>query len=124
MMRNMAESDRLEQLSDQKRRRKLMEHRREIERLIEAQKAEKIRQKAEDAEFWAERKREEAEMAAVVEAERINLLKKHAEKLAGFLPGYLLRESDLELLGDDVRKSFQKRPYKDPLEELEAIYNA
>ena len=118
----MAERDRLEQLSDQKRRLKRMEHMKEIRRLIEVRKAEKEAEKRSEVEMWEERRREEARMDRIIEEERINLLQKHAEKLIGHIPGKLLKPGDLELLGDGVRKSFQQRPYKDALEELESLY--
>ncbi len=122
MMDQKAEEDRLEQMNDQKRRMRQLQHRKEIEVLLEEKRRQRHVARQEEEEFWAEQKREEEAMAQVVKEERRKLLQKHASKLVGFLPKGIIEEDDLEVLDDEVRKSFQKRPFRDPLAELEAYY--
>ena len=65
---------------------------------------------------------EEQRLAQIVEEERMKLLRKHAGNLLGFLPRDLLKESDLEFLGDEVRKELSKKDTIDPLAALEELY--
>ena len=122
MLEKMAEDDRLEQMSNQKRRLKQIEHRRALDELMISRKKLKEEEKLSEEQFWAEQKESERAMEAIVREERKKLLMAHASNLVGFLPGNILDESDLEYLDDNVRKSFQSRPYVDPLTKLEQMY--
>ncbi|VDD79275.1 unnamed protein product [Mesocestoides corti] len=86
MLAQMAERDRLEQLSDEKRRLKLMEHRRDLQVMLEKkrQEVEKQRQEEEDAQAAILRREEVRRL--IIEEERIRLLKEHAKPLLGYLP--------------------------------------
>jgi len=100
LLEKFAEDDRIEQMNAQRRRMKMEEHKREVQRLWEEKQAR----------FNAQREAEMAEMAAalarderradIVEAERQRLLREHAARLAEYLPkGVLQYESDLALIG-------------------------
>lgn len=85
-MQKFAEDDRIEQMKQQSRRMKQMEHRRAVDALVEERKkimAEKEKEEMKKEEFEAEIAKYKA---AVIEQERQRLLREHASKLAGFLP--------------------------------------
>lgn len=86
MLQKYAEESRLEQLNDQKRRMKQLEHRRAVEELIR-ERRERI--KAEEA-ARLETNKQQDELSKyrdrVIEQERQRLLREHATKLLGFLP--------------------------------------
>ena len=119
----MEDKERLEQMSDAKRRMKKLELQRESKRMMEERRMLKETEAAEEREFWSEQREREAEMERVVEEERLKLLQSHASRLVGHLPGGIIREEDLDHLDDEVRKSFRKTSaYRDPLEFLEEQY--
>ncbi|CAL1604068.1 unnamed protein product [Knipowitschia caucasica] len=109
MLVKFAEDDRIEQMNAQKRRMKQLEHKREVEKLIE----ERRRQHEADKEFVAKEQALEEEREAlrmkIIEEERQKLLKRHAKQLLGYLPKGLLRVDDLAHLDEDFRKNFQTR---------------
>ncbi len=82
----MAERDRLEQLSAEKRRMKMLEHRREIQCLMEKKRQEMERRRQEEEAAQAERQRREDFRRRIIEEERIRLLQEHAKPLLGYLP--------------------------------------
>ncbi|CAF1673514.1 unnamed protein product [Didymodactylos carnosus] len=46
----------------------------------------------------------------IIEEERVKLLKEHANRLLGYLPKGVIRdEKDLDLLGSDFKREFQRR---------------
>ncbi|KAM9860549.1 uncharacterized protein ACBR49_012903 [Aulostomus maculatus] len=108
-MAKFAEDDRIEQMNAQKRRMKQLEHKREVEKLIEDRR----RQREADMELRAEEQAIEQEREAlrrkIIEEERLRLLKLHATKLLGYLPQGLLREDDLGHFDEDFRKNFETR---------------
>jgi hypothetical protein len=119
----MEAKERLEQMSDAKRRMKRLELKREVERIMAERQVEREIEKLDEARFWQEQKEREAEMDRVVEEERMRMLKAHASRLVGHLPGGIIKEEDLDHLGEEVRMAFRKRPrYRDPLECLEEQY--
>lgn len=96
MMAKFAEDDRIEQLNAQKRRMKLQDHKREVERLIEEKRAMYEALKAQDEADIAALKAEEDRRAAIIESERMRLLREAAE-LLDYLPKGVLRDkSDLD----------------------------
>ena len=78
--------DRIEQMNAQRRRMKQLEHKRRVEELLEARRAQ----------FAADKERERAEREEaenlerlrmqIIEEERQRLLREHASKLLGYLP--------------------------------------
>ncbi|KAG7509829.1 hypothetical protein JOB18_006232 [Solea senegalensis] len=109
MMAKFAEDDRIEQMNAQKRRMKQLEHRREVEKLIEGRR----RQRQADMELEAREREIEQEREAlrrqIIEDERQQLLKRHATHLLGYMPKGLLHEDDLEHFDEEFRKKFKAR---------------
>ena len=105
MFERFAEQDRLEQMHAQKRRMKMQEHKREVERLAAALAAMYEEQMQREVEENIGREREEANAAAIVEQERQRLLVEHAARLKEFLPkGVSFWPEDLDLI-NTVRAS-------------------
>ncbi|XP_029431180.1 meiosis-specific nuclear structural protein 1 isoform X2 [Rhinatrema bivittatum] len=110
MLAKFAEEDRLEQMNAQKRRMKLLEHKRAVEKLIEDRHLEFLAEKERELEERKEEERREALRHAIIEDERQKLLKLHASKLLGYLPkGVFKDEEDLKLFDEDFQKIFQKK---------------
>ncbi len=86
MLSRYAEEEKVEQMNAQKRRMKMLEHRKAVERLIEERRI--MIQKEKEAEIELKRREEELEKykQQVIEQERRRLLLKHAKNLVGFLP--------------------------------------
>uniref|UniRef100_A0A1Q3FXH1 Meiosis-specific nuclear structural protein 1 n=1 Tax=Culex tarsalis TaxID=7177 RepID=A0A1Q3FXH1_CULTA len=93
-----AERDRLDQLSNEKRRLKLMEHRRAIQELLEDRRQRRADEVKELMQMQSMFEQEEKRREEIIEEERIKLLKEHVTALLGFLPPGVLRESDREHL--------------------------
>lgn len=97
-LRLMAESDRLELLSNEMKRRKQVEHRKSVELLLEERRQRRVQ------EMDAEKQRHSTEMSAakrireMIEEERIEILQEHAQELIGFLPAGILRPTDAQQL--------------------------
>lgn len=86
LLAQLAERDRIEQLSAEKRRLKALEHRREIQSLIEKKRKELERCRLLEEAEHASRQRREDNRRRIVEEERIRLLREHAKPLLGYLP--------------------------------------
>lgn len=96
LLAQMAERDRIEQLSDEKRRQKMLDHRRELNSLIEKRVQELEKLQLEEETIQAQIQRQEEFRRRIVEEERTRLLQEHAEQLLGFLPKVmLLRQSSV-----------------------------
>ena len=91
MMAKFAEDDRIEQMNNQKRRMKQLDHKRAVEELLEIRKS---RFQAEQDREVNERNRELEEArirSEIIEEERQKLLAKHAKNLLGYLPKGIIR---------------------------------
>lgn len=88
----LAEKDKLEQLSNEKRRRKQLEHKQAIREMIEKRKIERAEQMAKTIKSYEDDLREEENMQKIIEEERLKILKEHAKDLLGFLPNGILKE--------------------------------
>lgn len=97
-MKVLAEKDKLDQLSTEKRRQKMMEHRRAIQELLEQRKNNRVEEVAGKLRDRKMDEKEEQRREELIEEERIKMLKEHAAALIGFLPRGILRESDREFL--------------------------
>lgn len=97
-MKVLAEKDKLDQLSNERRRQKMMDHRREIQELLEQRKNNRVEEVAGKLRVRAMEEREEQRREELIEEERIKMLKEHAAALIGFLPRGILRESDRQFL--------------------------
>uniref|UniRef100_K7G6B3 Meiosis-specific nuclear structural protein 1 n=1 Tax=Pelodiscus sinensis TaxID=13735 RepID=K7G6B3_PELSI len=110
MLAKFAEDDRIEQMNAQKRRMKQLEHRKAEEKLIQQSKQKKLSCKERELEERQLEERRQGNICAIVEEERQKLLKEHATKLLGYLPrGILKDEDDVNMLGEEFRKAYQKR---------------
>jgi len=105
MLEKLAEDDKVEQMNAQKRRMKQQDHRREVERLIEARRAEyEARKEAAEAEKAREKELESAKQE-IIDAERRKMIAEHAVKLHGYLPtGVIMDDKDLQLFPPEVRQ--------------------
>lgn len=97
-MKVLAEKDKLDQLSNERRRQKQMDHRREIQELLELRKSKRVAEFAGKLKIREIEEREEQRKEELIEEERIKMLKEHAAALIGFLPRGILRDSDREFL--------------------------
>ena len=115
----------LDQMSYQKRRMKILELRREGDRLLaEKQKIREV-QKMEEKLYWMEHKEAEKQRDALIEQERQKILREHADKLLGFLPLGILSEDDLERLGrDDIKLLYKSKHNKNPLQDLDQQFSS
>uniref|UniRef100_A0A8C0JE95 Meiosis-specific nuclear structural protein 1 n=1 Tax=Chelonoidis abingdonii TaxID=106734 RepID=A0A8C0JE95_CHEAB len=110
MLAKFAEDDRIEQMNAQKRRMKQLEHRKAVEKLIEERHKQFLADKERELEERQLEDRRQGNIYAIVEEERQKLLKEHATKLLGYLPRGILRdEDDVNMLGEEFRKAYQKR---------------
>uniref|UniRef100_A0A8C3XLX3 Meiosis-specific nuclear structural protein 1 n=1 Tax=Chelydra serpentina TaxID=8475 RepID=A0A8C3XLX3_CHESE len=110
MLAKFAEDDRIEQMNAQKRRMKQLEHRKAVEKLIEERHKQFLADKERELEERQLEERRQGNIHAIVEEERQKLLKEHATKLLGYLPrGILKDEDDVNMLGEEFRKAYEKR---------------
>ncbi|XP_007520981.2 meiosis-specific nuclear structural protein 1 [Erinaceus europaeus] len=110
MLAKFAEDDRIELMNAQKQRMKRLEHRRAVEKLIEDRRNQFLADKQQELEEWQVQQRQQGCINAVIEEERLRLLKEHATRLLGYLPkGVFKKEDDIDMLGEDFRKAYQKR---------------
>jgi len=101
------EDNRLNQVSDQKRRIKMQEYRRDVDRQMEERRRQYEAERQKEREELERMKAEEAEQARIVEEERQSLLKMHAHDARHFPKGALMKESDFEAVG-------LAKPYRPP----------
>merc|ERR1719263_1243060 len=99
MLEKFAEDDRIDQLNAQKRRQKQIEHRREIERLLELRREKYEQERAAELQEQLDAERVELIRQQIIEEERKRMLAAHAENLGlKHLPkGVLSTEQDVSL---------------------------
>ncbi|CAO1425540.1 unnamed protein product [Diamesa tonsa] len=97
-MEMMAERDKIDQMSNERRRRKMAEHRKDIHELLEKRKEQRVLDIANEIKLRELEQKQETRKQEIIEEERIKMLKEHAAVLVGFLPPGVLRESDREHL--------------------------
>ena len=116
----------LDQMSDQKRRMKMIEVRRDADKLLAERQKKRELEKTEEALFWCEQKEADRLREQLIEEERQAILKEHAEKLIGFLPTQVLSEEDLERLGrSNVKILYKTRQnHVDPLAQIEQQFDS
>jgi hypothetical protein len=85
-MQKFEEDEKLEQMNQQKRRMKKIEHKRAIEALIEERRRLNNQEEIEQGRELERQQELEKYRNAVIEQERQRLLREHASKLIGFLP--------------------------------------
>ncbi|XP_010337896.2 meiosis-specific nuclear structural protein 1 isoform X2 [Saimiri boliviensis] len=110
MLAKFAEDDRIELMNAQKQRMKQLEHRKAVEKLIEERHKQFLADKQRELEEWQLQQRQQGFINAIIEEERLKLLKEHATNLLGYLPkGVFKKEDDIDLLGEEFRKAYQQR---------------
>jgi hypothetical protein len=110
MLAKFADDDRVEQMNAQKRRLKQAEHRREVERLIEARRAEFEAQKEAELMEREDEARLKATKQDIIEEQRRIMISEHAAKLAGYLPpGTIMSEADLEHFPAEFRDDIKAK---------------
>lgn len=110
MLAKLAEDDRIELMNAQKQRMKQLEHRRAVEKLIEDRRNQFLEDKQRELDEWHSLQRQQGCVNTIIEEERLKLLQEHATKLLGYLPkGIFKKEDDIDLLGEDFRKTYRKR---------------
>ncbi|XP_033292864.1 meiosis-specific nuclear structural protein 1 isoform X5 [Orcinus orca] len=110
MLAKFAEDDRIELMNAQKQRMKQLEHKRAVEKLLEERRNQFLAEKQRELEEWQLQQRRQGCINEIIEEERLKLLKEHATKLLGYLPkGVFKKEDDIDMLGEEFRKAYQKR---------------
>lgn len=110
MMDKFADDDRIEQMNAQKRRMKQLEHKRQVEQLLEDRRHRLNMEKQRELNERIESDKLENYKKQIIEEERAKLLREHAVKLLGYLPKGVIRDSkDLDVMGDDFKRQYQKR---------------
>ncbi|XP_018580370.1 meiosis-specific nuclear structural protein 1-like [Anoplophora glabripennis] len=102
MLAKLAEDAKLEQMSQQKRRMRMLQLRRDVEQMM----IDRRQKYAEEMQLSIKLKEQEdhemEKRRQVIEEERIRMLKEHVKNLVGYLPKGLLTANDLPHLGADV----------------------
>jgi len=94
-----AEDDRIEQMNLQKRRMKVQEHKREVEKLILARRQLFENERKREMSIYAELAEAEEKRLVIIEEERKRLLTEYGSALKDFLPkGVIEREADIPLV--------------------------
>lgn len=110
MLEKFAADDRIEQMNAQKRRMKQLEHKRQVENLLEDRRHRLNIEKQRELNERIESDKLENHKRQIIEEERAKLLQEHAVKLLGYLPKGVIRNSgDLDLMGSDFKRQYQKR---------------
>ncbi|XP_073815014.1 meiosis-specific nuclear structural protein 1 [Musca autumnalis] len=95
-MRQMAERDKLDQLSDERRRRKIMEHNRALKEMIEQRRQKRADEIAQRIGEFETLLRKEKERDQCIDEERIRMLQSIPVELLRYLPSGVLKPSDRE----------------------------
>lgn len=106
-LRQMAEADRLELLSNEMRRRKQVEHRRAVEKLLQDRKEGRIKEMNDAKKKHSEELQDAKRVREMIEEERIKILQEHAQELIGFLPLGILKTTDGQQLPLPTTKQSQ-----------------
>ncbi|XP_061396120.1 meiosis-specific nuclear structural protein 1-like [Musca vetustissima] len=104
-LRQMAERDKLDQLSDEKRRRKIMEHNRALKEMIEQRRQQRAEEIAHRIGEFETMLRKEKERDQCIEEERIRMLQSIPTELLRYLPPGVLKPSDREHIPLPTEKS-------------------
>ncbi|CAG2055094.1 unnamed protein product [Timema podura] len=108
LLAKFAEDDRIEQLTAERRRLKVIEHRRAVERELEERRARRAEEMRKLIRLVELEKEEEKARLRLIEEERLRMLKEHATQLLGYLPRGVLREDDLPHLGSDFVEKYRQ----------------
>lgn len=112
LMAKFAEDARLEQMSDQKRRMKILEHRREVDRQVQQRREAYEQARRQELEDHQRAQLAEQERVRIIEEERQRLISQAAPLRDHFPKGVYEQETDLALVGEQLppRPSGESRP--------------
>eukprot|EP00931_Biecheleriopsis_adriatica_P105421 TRINITY_DN79989_c0_g1_i1.p1 TRINITY_DN79989_c0_g1~~TRINITY_DN79989_c0_g1_i1.p1 ORF type:complete len:758 (+),score=241.13 TRINITY_DN79989_c0_g1_i1:153-2276(+) len=100
LLNKYAEDERLEQMSAQKRRMKLQEYKRDVDRQMQIRRQQYEEQRQKERDELERLKAEEALRAQIVEEERQKLLREHGPHVRHHLPkGTFAKEDDFDVVG-------------------------
>ncbi|CAH1101275.1 unnamed protein product [Psylliodes chrysocephalus] len=103
----MIEDEKLEQLSAQRKRLKLIQMRKDVEKLLEERRAKHAEEFQLQIAIEEEVNREAERRDKIIEEERVKMLQEHVQHLSGYLPKGLLRPEDLPYLSPDIIQGFK-----------------
>lgn len=110
-MDKFAEDDRLEQLGYQKRRQREREHRKQVEQMIAERRCLRAQEKEKDQHVLDCFQKETERRQALIDAERLRLLKSHGPEIIGFIPrGVIKSQTELEALGEPFLSYYRNQP--------------
>ncbi|GJQ85766.1 hypothetical protein Trydic_g20328 [Trypoxylus dichotomus] len=98
----LMEDQKLEQMSAQKKRMKMLQLKRDVEDMMKERRQRIAEEMQEKIRLIEEEKKVAVKRREIIEEERLKMLKEHAKNLIGHIPRGVLREDDLEHLGDAV----------------------
>ncbi|XP_056649223.1 meiosis-specific nuclear structural protein 1-like [Diorhabda sublineata] len=108
LLTKLAEDAKLEQVSDQKRRLKMLQFKRDIEQMMKERRQKYAEEFQLLIEIEKDEQRKEEARRRIIEEERIKMLQQHVKNLIGYLPKGLLKAEDLPHLGADFVSSALK----------------
>lgn len=110
MLAKFAQDDKIEQMNMQKRRMKQLEHKHQVEKLLEERRRRMNEDKQRELQERVEAERLESHKRNIIEEERIKMLREHATRLLGYLPKGVIRdEKDLDALGVEFKQEYAKK---------------
>ncbi len=110
MLDKYALDDKIDQMNAQRRRMKQLEHKRQVEDLLEDRRQRLNAERQRELNERIESDKLESYKRQIVEEERAKLLREHAVKLLGYLPKGVIRDGrDLELMGDEFKQRYRGR---------------
>ncbi|CAG9863776.1 unnamed protein product [Phyllotreta striolata] len=107
VMARMIEEEKLEQLSAQKKRLKLIQMRKDVEKLLAERRAKHAEELQLQMGIEKAFQQEEERRRKIIEEERIKMLQEHVQNLSGYLPKGLLKPEDLPYLSTEIIQSFK-----------------
>jgi hypothetical protein len=107
LLAKFAEDERLDQLSEQRRKQKMAEHMKEAERLAQIKRDQARAAEQAERELWEAEQRRQDERRRLIQEERLRLLREHAIKLWGYLPkGTILNEEELAVFPEEMQREY------------------
>ncbi|KAF5295555.1 hypothetical protein FQR65_LT10418 [Abscondita terminalis] len=106
MVAKLIEDERLDQLSNEKKRMKLIQLRKDVEKMLQDRRQLRAEQMQLQMRLIEDERKEEAERLRLIQEERIRMLQEHAAKLIGYLPKGVLGPDDLQYLDTTVAEAY------------------
>lgn len=114
LMAKFAEDDKLELMGDHKRRMRERQHGRQVEQMIAERRCLRAQEKERDQHVLECFNLEEQRRQALIDQERLKLLKEHGPNIIGFIPRNVIKsQKELEALGEPFL-SYYRNPELEP----------